>query len=173
MQETSEVQQRAAPRSSSKMGKGINKRRRLKLAEKANESNLLKASFGKALAFASLPDAPKDKDLVERMPASLKRMVALQVRRCWRGRRWPRRHRVVHAHHSLRCSCLRAADRGRQAGGQEGSAAGAAQLRHGGGRARGGAAGRRSSTRTAAAATPTAATAAACARGTAAGPQGK
>lgn len=59
------------------MARGDAQRRRKRMFNRANESNLLKASYGKALPFAKLPDAPiKETD---KLPASLRRMAQLQV----------------------------------------------------------------------------------------------
>jgi hypothetical protein len=67
------------------MGKGISKRRRQKRLEKANDGNLHKAALGKrgATATLKLPQGPpKDKELVDKMPASLRKMLVLQVPPC-------------------------------------------------------------------------------------------
>ncbi|KAF8059217.1 VPS51 [Scenedesmus sp. PABB004] len=60
-------------------GKAI--RRRAKLAERANQGNLHKAARGKGGATASLPlpAAPTPDDYVEKLPASLRRVMALRA----------------------------------------------------------------------------------------------
>ncbi|KAI8475026.1 MAG: hypothetical protein J3K34DRAFT_89605 [Monoraphidium minutum] len=60
------------------MAKGKSARRREKNFIKANEGNLAKAQRGKASAFLPLPNAPKAEDFKERVPRSLKRIMALR-----------------------------------------------------------------------------------------------
>jgi hypothetical protein len=58
-------------------GKAI--RRRAKLVKAANQGNLAKAQRGRASANLPLPSAPTKDDYVEKVPASLRRMMALKV----------------------------------------------------------------------------------------------
>ena len=58
-------------------GKAI--RRRAKLVKAANQGNLAKAARGRASATLPLPSAPTKDDYVEKVPASLRRMMALKV----------------------------------------------------------------------------------------------
>lgn len=45
----------------------------------ANQGNLAKAARGRASATLPLPSAPTKDDYVEKVPASLRRMMALKV----------------------------------------------------------------------------------------------
>jgi hypothetical protein len=61
------------------MGKGKALRRRAKLVEASTHGNLHKAQKGKASPHLPLPAAPSSKDMVEKLPASLRKMMALKV----------------------------------------------------------------------------------------------
>ncbi|KAJ9517918.1 hypothetical protein QJQ45_004228 [Haematococcus lacustris] len=60
------------------MGKGLNKRHRLKKVEESKYNNLPKAALGKASPFPKLPDAPKPEDLVDHVPRSLRKFMTLK-----------------------------------------------------------------------------------------------
>ena len=61
------------------MGKGKALRRRAKLVQASTHGNLHKAQKGKASRELPLPSAPSSKDMVDKLPASLRKMMALKV----------------------------------------------------------------------------------------------
>ncbi|MEW5302426.1 MAG: hypothetical protein WDW36_005213 [Sanguina aurantia] len=62
------------------MAKGANQRQRAKRALKANQGNLIKASYGKASPANPLPNAPKEGELQkDTVPASMRKMMELMA----------------------------------------------------------------------------------------------